>query len=97
MINGTGNGKPESNQSQISWIVRTLAAVLVICVVGIFMLLYGGKPVPNELWMLTSQSFAGLAAMLAKTYATPTSTPTPSEQKPSGTVTVPEQQLETKT
>lgn len=91
-MNGTGNGKPESNQGQIKIIVRTLASVLVLCVLGIFALLYQNNTIPTELWMLTSNSFTALATMLVKT--TPTSS-TPSEQKPSGAVTVPEQKLET--
>lgn len=68
---GTGNGKAETNQGQIKIIVRTLAAVLVLCVIGIFWLLYSSKTIPTELWMLTSNSFTALATMLVKT--TPTS------------------------
>lgn len=68
---GTWNGKAETNQGQIKIIVRTLAAVLVLCVIGIFWLLYSSKPIPTELWMLTSNSFTALATMLVKT--TPTS------------------------
>lgn len=94
-MNGTGNGKPESNQGQIQIIVRTLAIVLGICVLGIFVLLFYGRTIPTELWMLTSNSFTALATMLVKT--TPTSAaPTPQDQqKPAGSVTVPEQKLET--
>lgn len=90
------NGKPESNQGQIKIIVRTLAIVLGICVLGIFVLLFYQRTIPTELWMLTSNSFTALATMLVKT--TPTSS-TPAaataEQKPAGSVTVPEQTLET--
>lgn len=71
-MTGTGDGKKETNQSQISVIVRTLASVLVLCVLGLFWLLYNGKTIPTELWMLTSNSFTALATMLVKT--TPTST-----------------------
>lgn len=94
-MNGTGNGQPESNQGQIKIIVRTLACVLVLCVLGLFALLYQAKTIPTELWMLTSNSFTALATMLVKT--TPTSSTSSPEQKPSGSVTVPEQTLETKT
>lgn len=89
------NGKPESNQGQIKIIVRTLAGVLVLCVIGIFWLLYHDKPIPTELWMLTSNSFTALATMLVKT--TPTSSTPAAEQKPAGSVIVPEQTLETTT
>lgn len=70
-MTGTGDDKRESNQSQIRVIVFTLAGVLVLCVGGIFWLLYHDKPIPTELWMLTSNSFTALATMLVKT--TPTS------------------------
>lgn len=86
-----GDSKLESNQGQIKIIVRTLAGVLVLCVLGIFWLLYNDKPIPTELWMLTSNSFTALATMLVKT--TPTTSTT--DQKPAGTVTVPEQTLDT--
>lgn len=89
-----GDGKLESNQGQIQIIVRTLAAVLVLCVAGIFVLLYYERPIPTELWMLTSNSFTALATMLVKT--TPT-TSTTDAQKHAGTVTVPEQKLDTQT
>lgn len=73
-MTGTGDGKKETNQSQISVIVRTLAGVLVLCILGIFWLLYSGKTIPTELWILTSNSFTALATMLVKT------TPTASTQ-----------------
>lgn len=95
-MNGTGNGKVESNQSQITWIVRTLATALILCIVGTFVLLYNKIEVPNELWMLTASFGTGLAPMLSKTYATPT-TLNPSEPpkpKPAGELEVPAQTLE---
>lgn len=70
-MESTGDGKKETNQSQISVIIRTLAGTLVLCILGIFWLLYHDKPVPNELWLFAGQIFTALTAMLVKT--TPTS------------------------
>lgn len=89
------NGKPESNQGQIKIIVRTLAIVLGICVLGIFVLLFYQRTIPTELWMLTSNSFTALATMLVKTTPTSSTPALAAEQKPAGSVTVPEQTLDT--
>lgn len=89
------NGKPESNQGQIKIIVRTLAIVLGICVLGIFVLLFYQRTIPTELWMLTSNSFTALATMLVKTTPTSSTPASAAEQTPAGSVTVPEQKLET--
>ena len=91
-MNGTGNG--ETNKGVITTIIYTLAVVCLVCVTGVFVLVFHAKEVPTELWLLTSNAMTGLTAMLVKTTPTPS---TPNEQKPSGTVTVPEQRLETTT
>lgn len=93
-MNGTGNGQPESNQGQIKIIIRTIAVISVTCIWGLFVLIYFDKTIPTELWLLASNAVTALTAMLVKTSATFS---TPTEQKPSGNVTVPEQTLETKT
>lgn len=91
MSNGTGDGA--DNKSEIQVIVRTLAIALLACLLGDFFLLYVGKTIPTELWLLTSNCFTALATMLVKTSPT-SSTPTNQPKLP-GEIKVPEQELKT--
>lgn len=93
MANGTGDGA--DNKGEIQVIVRTLAIALLACLLGDFFLLYVGKAIPTELWLLTSNCFTALATMLVKT--SPTASAPPDRPKPSGDIKVAEQKLETTT
>lgn len=94
-MHGTGNGHLESNQGQIKVIVRTLAVIAPACVLGIFVLVFYGKTVPTEMWLLTSNVVTALISMLVKT--TPTVSAPPEQPKPAGEITVSAQKLETTT
>lgn len=97
-MNGTGNGKPESNQAVIKIVVFTLAVNGTIGVGTLAYSLVSGRELNAALLTafvgIINYILGGISGMLIKT--SPTSS-TPSEQKPSGDVTVPEQKLETKT
>jgi hypothetical protein len=77
-MNGTGNGEITDNKGEIKVIIRTLACVLVICVIGVLILIFCKKEIPTELWLLTSNCFTALATMLVKTAPTSSS---PAEPK----------------
>ncbi len=83
--------KPESNKNVITLIVGVLAIAGIICLVGLFTLIGFNRTIPTELWLLTSNIFTAITAMLVKTSPTATT----STDKPSGNIVVPEQKLET--
>ena len=96
-MNGTGDGKVESNQGQIKIIVRTLAIIAGACVLGLFVLIFCDKKIPSELWLLSSNVVTALISMLVKTTPTASLPPDkPSDTKqPTGKIEVPAQELET--
>lgn len=83
---------PESNRNTISVITKTLACLAVIAVGTVCVLAYQIKDIPPELNTLTAGLVGALTAMLVNTK--PQSTPAASTL-PMGTVTVPEQTLDT--
>lgn len=98
MANGTGDGKPESNQRVILIVVLTLA---INGTIGVSTLAYGlvsGRELNAALLTafvgIINYILGGISGMLIKT--SPTSS-TPSEPKPAGTLTVPKQKLDTQT
>lgn len=91
-MNGTGNG--ESNKPTINWVTRTQCIIGFLFAAAICVLAYLEKAIPPELNTLAGIVIGGLLSMLTKSTPTPS---TPSVSKPSGSVTVPEQELETKT
>lgn len=98
-MDGTGDGaKPESNSGVIKMVVFALAVDAAIGVGALgWCLVSGVKPDATLLTAfvgLTSALVGYLGGILSRT--TPTTT-TPAETKPAGTVTVPEQKLETTT
>lgn len=96
MANGTGDGKTESNGGVIKIVVVALAVDAAIGVGSLgWCLVTGVKPDATLLTAfvgLTSALVGYLGGILSRT--TPTAS-TAAESKPTGTVTVPEQQLET--
>lgn len=90
---GTGNG--ESNKPTINWVTRTLCTLGFVLGMAIAVLAYFEKAIPSELNSLAGIVIGGLLSMLTK--STPTASTPTEQQKPSGTVTVPEQQLDTTT
>jgi hypothetical protein len=79
-MNGTGDGT--DNKGEIKVIVRTLATGLILCLFGMFILVFCNKEIPSELWLLTSNLATALTAMLVKT--SPTSSTPAEPTKPSG-------------
>jgi hypothetical protein len=93
-VNGTGDGG--DNKGEIKVIVRTLATAFVMCVIGLFALIYNDKKIPTEMWLLTTNVGTALMTMLVKTSPT-ASTPPDKPTQPTGEIRVPEQKLETAT
>lgn len=98
-MNGTGDGKPESNSGIIKMVVFALAVDAFIGVGSLgWCLTSGVKPDATLLTAfvgLTSALVGYLGGILSRT--TPTATVPHEPDKPAGTVTVPEQKLETTT
>lgn len=100
-MNGTGDGKPQSNESMIKMVVFAVAldATVGVIVLG-WCLLSGIKPDPTLLTAyvgLTGTLSGYLGGMLTKTTPTQSTIEKPTEPKPSGEIKVPEQKLETTT
>lgn len=83
---GTGNG--ESNKPTISWVTKTICLLGIMLGASVPVLGYLDKPISTEHNTIASIVIGGILSMLTK--STPTVSTSAPEQKPSGSVTVPE-------
>ena len=82
-----------TNAPTIKWVTRTLCGLAIIFGLSYAGLAYLDKPIPSELNTIGSMVIGGLLTMLTK--STPTASTTIEPKKTAGTITVPEQELET--